>query len=49
MSRTALRPPMVPWAGVLACAATLLASPASAAPVKLARHPDYHDGTVVFS
>src|SRR5919204_4019120 len=34
--------------GLLALAA-LFASRASAAEVRLARHPDYHDGTIVFS
>src|SRR5215468_9008794 len=35
--------------GLAALAACLLASPAAAGEIKLARHPDYHGGKIVFS
>jgi tricorn protease len=41
--------PAARWAGLLAVLVGLSATRASAVEVKLARHPDYHNGTIVFS
>jgi tricorn protease len=44
-----LHPPRLTAACVAVALVCLLAARSGAAEVKLARHPDYHDGTVVFS
>src|SRR5207249_3064926 len=37
------------WTGLVVLLAGLDATPAQAVEIKLARHPDYHDGKIVFS
>jgi len=44
-----LRNPCCRWAGPLVVLASLCVPAANAVEIKLARHPDYHNGKVVFS
>ena len=44
-----LHPPRLTAARAAVVLVCLLAARSGAAEVKLARHPDYHDGTLVFS